>query len=302
MDFCSVTVWYNPDASSVQNILSYSALCKKCYVVDNSSGDNSALAQKIPNAVYIPNLQNVGIAAALNAGCSRALSDGFDLCMTMDQDSSWNVEELGRYLELCAQSLSDAAVSFCPNARYAAPTSWLGDARRFLRSLLKKKKGQGGSGFSNGVPPENKPEQKKPMDCCITSGNVISLAAWKKVGGFYEPFFIDEVDHEFCFRLKESGYEIYKFEGCFMAHVLGTPRKTFYPCVSHHSGVRLYYIFRNAMFQKKLHPAYFEKLNYRTQISDRLKSLVFNFKLFQLRYYFKALRDFKRGTLGKFKG
>lgn len=301
-DFCSVTVWYNPDSSSVQNLLTYNSFCKKCYIVDNSSGDNSALAQKIPNAVYIPNGQNIGIAAALNAGCSRALAEGFSLCMTMDQDSSWVSDQLERYFGLCAQNLSETAVSFCPNARYLMPTSWLGDARRFLRSLFGLKKIAGGQDAEAFVLAAQSLGEQKAVDCCITSGNVISLAAWEKVGRFYEPFFIDEVDHEFCFRLGQSGFKITKFCGVFMAHVLGSPRKTFYPCVSHHGGVRLYYIFRNALFLKKMHPDYFKKLNYSLQIKSRVKSLVFNLRLFELRYYFMALRDFKRGKLGKFNG
>ena len=293
--FCSVTVWYNPDASNVENLLTYSSLCGKCYIVDNSDGDNSGLAARIPNSVYISNGQNLGIAAALNVGCSRALEDGFEWCMTMDQDSSWNPDELSRYFELCAKYASDTDVSFCPSARYEMPTSYLGDAKRFLRSLL------GCGNKSDALSGKQEPPlERSAVDCCITSGNVISLEAWRKIGCFYEPFFIDEVDFEFCFRLGKSGFKIVKFENCVMGHVLGSPRKTFYPCVSHHSGVRLYYIFRNAFFLKKMNPEYFKKLRYAEQIRKRLMGLVFNFNFSQLKYFFWALRDFRRGRLGKF--
>lgn len=295
MLFCSVTVWYNPDDSNAKNILTYSSLCDKCYIVDNSDGDNSSLAAKIPNSVYIPLNQNLGIAAALNAGCSRALKDGFEWCMTMDQDSSWEQKALAHYFELCTKNASETNVSFCPTARYEMPTSYLGDTKRFLRSLLRR-------GNRSDALPSCKDSllERSVVDCCITSGNVIFLAAWKKIGGFYEPFFIDEVDFEFCFRLGEKGFKIIKFENCVMGHVLGSPRKTFYPCVSHHSGVRLYYIFRNAFFLKKMHPNYYKKMRYSEQIRNRLMGLVFNFNFFQLRYFFMARRDFKRGKQGKF--
>lgn len=306
MDFCSVTVWFNPDDLCVQNILSYSALCKKCFIVDNSSGDNSALAAKIPNAVYIPNGGNLGIAAALNTGCKRALEEGFLACMTMDQDSSWDAARLKEYFDICKKSFSDTAVSFCPSASYAAPTSLLGDAKRFLRRAIK---GRGGAPAAASTDSRASTDSGSPtvaaasagktkMPCCITSGNVILLSAWQKVGGFYEPFFIDEVDHEFCFRLNEAGYEIFKFDSCLMNHVLGKPKKTFYPCVSHHSGPRLYYIFRNAFFLKKMHPAFYKRQNYSKQIRQRVAGLLFNCKFSQLRYLLRAWLDFKRGKLG----
>lgn len=300
MTICSVTVWYNPDDLCVQNILSYSGLCKKCFIVDNSSGDNSALAAKIPNAVYIPNGGNLGIAAALNAGCRRASEEGFLACMTMDQDSSWDAARLKEYFALCEKSFSGTAVSFCPSASYAAPTSYLGDAKRFLRRAIKGHGVAPAAVSTDSSSPTNSAASggKTKMPCCITSGNVILLSAWQKVGGFYEPFFIDEVDHEFCFRLNEAGYEIFKFDSCLMNHVLGKPKKTFYPCVSHHSGPRLYYIFRNGFFLKKMHPAFYKRQNYSKQIRQRVAGLLFNCKFSQLIYLLRAWLDFKRGRLG----
>lgn len=294
MLFCSVTVWYNPDDSNAKNILTYSSSCDKCYIVDNSDGDNSSLAAKIPNSVYIPLNRNLGIAAALNAGCSRALKDGFEWCMTMDQDSSWDEGQAALYFSLCRENAGERNASFAPSAEFATPVSFLGLAKRFCRSLLKGK---------NAAQPSGGMETplKESVDYCITSGNVISLEAWKKIGGFYEPFFIDEVDLEFCFRLKENGFEILKFSNCKMKHVLGKPCRSFYPCVSHHSNERLYYIFRNMLFEKKLHPEFFKKMNYDKQLKARVKEIIFNLRLSQIYYLVKAYGDFRRGKLGRFK-
>lgn len=294
MLICSVTVWYNPDDSNVENILTYSSLCGKCYIVDNSNGDNSVLAKKIPNSVYIPLNQNLGIAAALNAGCARAIKDGFEWCMTMDQDSSWDEGQAALYFGLCQENAAERNVSFAPNAEFATPISFLGWAKSFCRSLLKGKRDvELSAGSKNPL--------KTSVDYCITSGNVIVLDAWKKVGGYYEPFFIDEVDLEFCFRLKEAGFEILKFENCKMSHVLGKPRRSFYPCVSHHSNERLYYIFRNMLYEKKMHPEFFKKMNYDKQLKARVKEIIFNLRLSQIYYLVKAYGDFRRGKLGRFK-
>ena len=67
---------------------------------DNSFTDNSTLAAECLNSLYIPNRSNMGIAKATNIGCQKALSDGFKWIMTMDQDSSWDFEELNKYLKL----------------------------------------------------------------------------------------------------------------------------------------------------------------------------------------------------------
>lgn len=295
MDFCSITVWYNPNDLCVKNILTYNSFCKKCYIVDNSASDNSALASAISNAVYLPNHSNLGIAAALNIGCQKALDDGFEFCMTMDQDSSWSEGQLALYLDLCKKNVSEKNVSFCPSAVYKNPRSFLGLVRRGLTKPLKALFRRSASRPDDSAKPE-----KTDVEVCITSGNVISLAAWDKVGRFYEPFFIDEVDHEFCFRLKENGFEIVKFENCVMNHVLGTPRMTFYPCSSFHKKERLYYIFRNMLAEEKLHPFFFKKLLYPKLLRHRVKELVFNLRFSELHYLIKAYRDYKKGKFGKF--
>jgi len=102
MRLSAVTIWYNPDSSAVENVLSYCVLMERVYIVDNSPTDNSRLSSKIKNAVYIPNLKNKGIASALNTGCAMASEDGFEWIMTMDQDSSWEkaeIEKMCRFVE-----------------------------------------------------------------------------------------------------------------------------------------------------------------------------------------------------------
>ncbi len=42
----------------------------------------------------------------------------------------------------------------------------------------------------------------------ITSGSLISLAAWQVVGGFRDEFFIDMVEADFALRLAQRGYRV----------------------------------------------------------------------------------------------
>ena len=88
MKLTSVIVWYNPlelksPHSAVANIHTYSAQFDKVYIVDNSNTDNSKIAQKISNAVYIPLMKNYGIAYALNRGFEKAMEadyPGMSIC------------------------------------------------------------------------------------------------------------------------------------------------------------------------------------------------------------------------------
>ena len=272
MNICAVVVWYNPDSSFVENILSYSSYCEKVYIVDNSISDNAVLCSKIQNAVYIPNFDNFGIAKALNQGCEKALSDGFEWCMTMDQDSSWEKEMLCRYISFCDECKSEKNVSFAPSFTNKSGTEIIS------------------------------------VNKVITSGNIINLEAinleaWKNVGKFYEPFFIDEVDFEFCYRLREHNYEITQICSIHMNHHLGTGKKHILPLLCH-DGVRLYYMIRNALFIKSMHPRFYEEEHYarwlcyfsfRIIIESLLRFKVKN--IFNLIY---AYRDFSINKKGRF--
>lgn len=88
----------------------------KVYIIDNSSNNNSSLIKIIPNAVYIPNYNNLGIAKALNQGCEAAKQDGFDWVLTMDQDSFFEETQLNKFISIFNDStLSDNSIkSFAP--------------------------------------------------------------------------------------------------------------------------------------------------------------------------------------------
>ncbi len=288
ISICAVTIWFNPDETSVNNINSYKDKVRKVFVIDNSLSDNRNLCNTIDNVVYVPNLQNKGIATALNQGCLLAYSEGFEFCMTMDMDSSWDSLELEEYISFVQKEVSDKKVSFCPFAVYEKPQSLLGQIKGFIK-IGKEKLITSNQNIIIST------------DRCITSGNIFLLEIWNKVGRFYEPFFIDEVDYEFCYRLKEYGYEIIQHKRIKMNHILGNPKRTLYPCISHHENVRLYYIFRNLIYQKKMHPIFFDKYNYKAIIFHRVKEVLFNFRFSQIKYLIQAWCDAKYNTLGNYK-
>ncbi|MBO5137517.1 MAG: glycosyltransferase [Spirochaetaceae bacterium] len=281
MNLCAVVVWYNPNQQAVENILKYCKLCAQVYIVDNSDGDNSSLAKDIPNGKYFANLQNKGIAAALNEGCKFALQDGFHWCMTMDQDSSWEEDVLIQFFSEIKNYQREKRVSFAPTHTNEIK-SLVGDVKYAVKGTCKA-------------------EINFP-DKVMTSGNIINLTIWEAIGKFNEGLFIDEVDHEFCYRLWENGYEVCEFPKILMSHTLGYVKRTILPRPCKHSGVRLYYIFRNMLYIKQHYPKFYKRNGYKKYMIVAVFQKLLEFKWRDLVFIKKGINAAKKCELGSYRG
>ncbi|HHT61698.1 MAG TPA: glycosyltransferase, partial [Bacteroidales bacterium] len=99
-EICGVVVWYNPTTDNVTAINTYLENISHLFIVDNSTTDNSALINTLPNnkITYLPNLENLGIATALNIGCEAALNANAKWILTMDQDSKFDRFSLSDFI------------------------------------------------------------------------------------------------------------------------------------------------------------------------------------------------------------
>ena len=282
MNITSVTVWYNPSEKEVVNILTYSKKFKKVYIIDNSNIDNSELSSKIKNAEYIPLMENTGIAYALNRGFEKAISDGYDWIMTMDQDSSWNEDELDKYLLWTEDVVSkDSKIASLAPTHYLKHTSLLG--KLFFQTvgrLLAK---------------TTKPETEY-VDRVICSANIVSVNVWKELGGFNERLFIDEVDFEFCYRLRIKNYLIIINNCITYNHILGNEKLTLFPKFNRHSSMRLYYIYRNSMYIMEKYPDFAEKFAYKQNLAQLIRhTCILSFNCFSNRKILqKSKNDLKK--------
>jgi rhamnosyltransferase len=104
-----------------------------------------------------------------------------------------------------------------------------------------------------------------PANWLITSGSCINVEVFKKLGGYLEKLFIDEVDHEYCFRANLAGYQVLLFEHIFLSHNLGESREVNNFMKNRklkrniHSSTRLYYITRNSIYLKRKYKKNFPK-------------------------------------------
>jgi rhamnosyltransferase len=117
----------------------------------------------------------------------------------------------------------------------------------------------------------------------ITSGSLMQLSLWNEAGGFCEKLFIDEVDHEYCYRLIEKGNTIVQFLNIFFNHRLGTTITGGYlGAVATkerviHSPRRVYFMVRNYLYVRKLYrklfPAEFKRRD--RELMNRIKNNLF---------------------------
>jgi len=195
-DIALVAVTHNPSERCVQNIADASGQFCKCFVADNSGPHSRALSRlhKVPHIEIIANIENLGLAMALNQLASLALERGFDWIVTIDQDTRL----LPDFLQ---EMLSSKKI-------YPANLAAVGcDYRRDTKARPR---------FKTSSHP-----LFKEKATVITSGCLTNLSAWRTIGGFNSDFFIDAIDHEFCLRLRKAGFAVGFTSKVLMHHGIG---------------------------------------------------------------------------------
>jgi rhamnosyltransferase len=84
---------------------------------------------------------------------------------------------------------------------------------------------------------------------CITSGNLVKISVFKEVNYFEDKLFIDSVDFDFCFKLKEKGYILIEATSAKLLHSCGSAAEKrllfFKTGYTNHNYLRRYYTTRN---------------------------------------------------------
>lgn len=220
----AVVILYNPDQFVIENIKSYTNQVTELFIIDNSENPNQLIKEfsdSIKHSEYIFNNENLGVASGLNKGAERAMLKGCSYLLTMDQDS------LAPH-NLVKSLLSE--VNRIENFGLISPLhSNIFDTHKKLQNI----------GISK-------------VNTVMTSGNLISLEAYKKVGGFNESYFIDYVDVEYCLRLLSHKYNVYRLNNVVLKHKEANLSEKiifnlkFYP--TNNAPFRWYYKTRNLLY------------------------------------------------------
>jgi rhamnosyltransferase len=276
----AVVILYYPDKEILDNILSYCKAVEKLYVFDNSESKNEEIflqVSNISNISYYHDAENMGIAVRLNQAAKLAVQDGFNLLLTMDQDSKFTGDNFPAYLRCVEQDTDKDSV-----AMY-------------------------------GVEYEKEVSDSKcnpiAVHQLITSGSIVNLEISRQIGGFNELLFIDEVDLEYCYRSLQAGFKVLKFTNIHLQHSLGsisyhTSLKSFKSSQrTLHSPVRVYYMVRNHLYVRKKYKAIFktEITRSRRTLLNRVKNnLLYGKRKWEIvKYLFLAISDYSKGKMGK---
>lgn len=224
----AVVVTYRPSLAVVRNLHRLAGRVQRLYVVDNSPRGYWRRLEVQPRPANLQLIElhgNLGIAAALNFGFARARAEGCRWLITLDQDSLLSREALGALAREAAQAPADVAIIA---ARILDHNSG--------RIILDKQ--------DEWIP--------RRMNVVITSGNIVRVQAWARVGGFDWRLFIDSVDFDFCLRLYRAGYTIRRSDKALLEHHLGSRRAVSLPGqrtlqVRYYPPFRRYFQIRNGL-------------------------------------------------------
>ncbi|MGL6101154.1 MAG: glycosyltransferase [Fusobacteriaceae bacterium] len=266
-----IVIWYNPKQEYVKNIETYLSFLDILYVYDNSESSNLSLLKKIENldkVKYINKNLNLGIAFPLNEISNVAFANGYKWLLTMDQDSYF----LNNSIQKFTRNLNNHDIGILsPN--YIIKDCLNRDINKVDREI------------------EN----------VITSGNLINLNIYKKTEGFDNNLFIDEVDHDYCLKLKLLDKKIVCQNDVELNHELGERNKKFGISYTEHNFIRKYYIWRNKLYMIKKYPI-LKKKYMLNLFKDIIKIICFEKdKIKKIKYIIKAISDFKNEKYGKIK-
>jgi len=235
-DVLVVVVSYNGFQTIGQTVSALRGQVGHIHIVDNGSDaetlDVLESLEREPDITVERLGENRGVAYALNRGVQRAREVDCTWLLTMDQDSIVDSFFIAAY---------QAALEEQPELVCLAPRS---------TSRTRKKD------TADGI-----------IKYAITSGNLVRLSVFDQIGFYDEGFFIDDIDFDFCLRLRRAGYAVHRVPAALMHHQLGdtldAPRavRTYY---ARHPPIRRYYMYRNFFYLMERHllqfPGFIAKL------------------------------------------
>jgi len=281
MKLAGTVIFYNPDISIIDNIITYIDEIDYLFVIDNTEKADKKIASKLKKfgekIEYHSFGENLGIAKALNTAAKTAIDKGYSHLLTMDQDSSFDKKNISVLKKTALKNNSK-------NFSVISPVFTLNN-----------------ESFDISMPHADILTEVKSV---ITSGCILNLQAFSSAGGFCEKLFIDQVDHEFCLRARKHGYKTYIIHDCFLNHKLGESENVkflfFKTRVTNHSYIRRYYMTRNGLY---LAAHYWSEIpeTIRKMTADNLKIIIFEKdRIKKLRSVVLGIFDFLRGHYGKY--
>ncbi len=246
-ELCAIVVTYHPDARFAEYLSGICAQCNEVIIVDNGRHGQAIeplLKDSSAQVTLVKMGRNTGLGMALNHGIAQAKERGYSWVVLFDQDS------------LPIGNMAGTFSNILNTHPYPKKVAIIGS------SFIDRNR-QAADQVLEGTPNNSGWAEKKRV---ITSGMLLSLAAFDSIGPFREDFFIDTIDHEYCYRAKANGWYVLKSAIPLLSHSVGSYRC--HRCFglniwrSHHAALRCYFMTRNPMLLAWDQRAYKKLLRY----------------------------------------
>ncbi len=205
---------------------------EQIFIVDNSRHPIPLAPNSKLRVFHHP--ENIGIAAGIRVAIEQALIEGYDFLWMFDQDSQPTPTCLELLLKVYVEL--DCAIGIIAPQAIDARTGATIEPALFLGDRFK--------GYKS-------PSQTEPFECDapITSGSLLRLKTYQQVKSPDPRLFIDGVDLDYGWRLRQAGFRNFIVPKALMNHRFGEPisvrfagkKKT----IQLYSPLRHYYICRN---------------------------------------------------------
>jgi GT2 family glycosyltransferase len=199
-----ITITYNSAQvikAFMQSVLAQTHTNFVLYIIDNISSDNTLpllASYNDPRIVIIPNKENIGVAAGNNQGIRRALEDGCELLLLLNNDVEFEAALLEKLIaQLDEQGCSLAA----PKMMYHPETSliwWAGTKFSKYDGCMTK---------HIGIQEEDRGQYDKiePMDYAPTCCVLMKKEVVDDTGLMDEKYFAYYDDTDFFYRIYAQG-------------------------------------------------------------------------------------------------
>ncbi|MCX7823882.1 MAG: glycosyltransferase family 2 protein [Syntrophobacterales bacterium] len=234
----TVVVTFHPPDELWENLKVIASQVDWIIIIDNTPGGINPRIQE-ERITILSNKRNIGLARAQNLGIGLAISMGYEWVLLLDQDSRPApdfMERMGEYYKSLSPEDQSNLLMLTPNLYdntfgffypRIVKSSFL-----FKRTYCKDRKG-----IPNAL-------------ITISSGSLIPVRSFYRIGFMDDSLFIDHVDNDFCLRGLSSGLVIHVVCGALLFHRLGNYKKvysmgSFLIKPSFYPPFRRYFIYRN---------------------------------------------------------
>lgn len=227
----TILVAYNPDLEELKNSIERLKTQTDIVVVCNNSDYDLDL--KSDEQIKLFNFgENLGIAKAQSIGMKWAFENGADFILQMDQDSIASDDLVKKLLE-CYEVLTSKGYK----VGLVGSQDYDKDTKEYSKAMINKEENIDGTNYA--IVPD-----------VLSSGSLIPKVIYDLIGGMDDDLFIDIVDFEYCWRIRNEGYLIIKNREALLAHKLGDGETKIFGLfnINLGSSFRHYYQFRNILF------------------------------------------------------